>query len=394
MSGALRLLGLLGVLPLVACVAETADPPLESSNAALSVEVSPLAVSTEWGHVDPPIPAGIAAGDDVLFVGSPLDGRVTVFSRATRAVIAELPQPPGHLILPLIVHSIGKNRVAVLDCGGFPSPGTVDAEPTIYEYTYSYAHGTFSATLARTVHFTGLRIGFAEEFVYLGDGQYLVPDAVYGAIWRVKSDGTVVPGINPKSYDAADAIPSMVYCPTMPMVTVGGLPFLFTDSTIPGVAGIAVRNGWVYFYSSCAAGLHKFPYASLFDKRAPWQRAADIKLISKKPADVQVEELLDMQFNPYDADDPYLYAADALQLRLIRIDSRTGARRVVGDDPHLFNFPSSLAFSPPKSGHEPAQMFVLSNQQHRTTLLNSAIPEDLTALPYVITKVTLKPDCH
>jgi hypothetical protein len=53
----------------------------------------------------------------------------------------------------------------------------------------------------------------------------------------------------------------------MPRVTVGGLPFLFTNSTIPGVAGIAVHNGTVFFYSSCSAGLYRFPLASLFDSR-------------------------------------------------------------------------------------------------------------------------------
>jgi hypothetical protein len=368
---------------------QTAEAALSSS--AATFQHGPHVTSVHYASVGAPIPAGIAAGETVFFVGSPLEGRVTAYSRATGQPIGDLPQPPGHLVLPLIIHSIGTTRIAVLDCGGFPSPGTIDAEPSIYEYEYSYSGGTFSASLARTVSFAGTRIGFAEEFVYLGSGEYLVPDAVYGALYRVAADGTIHSGIAPKSFDTADAIPSMVYCNTMPQVTVGGLPFLFTDSTIPGIAGIAVRSGTIYFYSSCSAGLYRFPYASLFDNRQPWERARDIKLIASKPAGVEVEELLEMQFNPYDSTDPYLYVADALQLRLIRINPKNGKRQVLGDDPHLFNFPASLGFVPPeKNGCATGpQLLVLSNQQHRDPLLNGAISSDLTQIPYVVTKVSV-----
>jgi hypothetical protein len=190
----------------------------------------------------------------------------------------------------------------------------------------------------------------------------------------------------PRTFDPADAIPQMVYCPTMPQVTVGGLPFLFTGSTIPGVASIAVKSGTVYFYSSCSASLYKIPFSTLFDSRQPWQRAADIRLIGSKPANVQVEELLEMQFNPFDPSDNHLYVADALQLRIIRIDPRNGRREVVADDPVLFNFPASMGFLPPILG-ELSPLVVLSNQQHRTTLLNSAIPEDMLQPPFIAAKV-------
>jgi hypothetical protein len=186
----------------------------------------------------------------------------------------------------------------------------------------------------------------------------------------------------------------MVYCPTMPQVTVGGLPFLFTGSTIPGVAGIAVRDNKVFFYSSCSASLYRVPLSSLSDNRPAWKRADDIKLIASKPVGVEVEEILDMQFNPNDSSDKYLYAADALQLRLIRIDPNNGKRQILGDDPHLFNFPSSLAFLPPASGapHQACrdpELVVLSNQQHRDPILNGAISSDLTQPPYVVTKVVV-----
>lgn len=348
-----------------------------------------LATAREVAQLAPPIPAGIAGGEHVLFVGSPLDGRVLVLSRATGAKIAELPQPEKKLVLPLILRAIGPTRIAVLDCGGFPAPGKTDAEPTIYEYDYAIEGDRFTATLSRTIHFTGAHIGFAEELVRLEDGGYLVPDAVYGAIWRVTADGQVVPGIGPKSSAPADAIPSMVFCPTMAKTTVGGLPFLFTDSTIPGVAGIAVRDGTVYFYSSCAASLYRVPLASLTDAREPWERAQDIHLVASKDAGTTTEEILELQFDPYDPTDRYLYAADALQFRIIRIDPETGRREVVLRDERLLNFPASLGFLPPTGGAR-SSLVVLSNQQHRDPHLNPAITADQVQLPYLVTQIALR----
>jgi hypothetical protein len=381
------------LVSLLACSGPGPVEEIDSLARAPRVAVGPLSLSFEYAHPDSIIPAGIAGGREFVFVGSPIDGRVMVLSRRSGAQIAELPQPPDHLVLPLIIHAIGPSRVAVLDSGGFPSPGTVDANPTLYEYEYGTVQGNFRAHLARTVRFTGLTVGFAEEFTYLGDGQYLVPDAVYGSVWRVASDGSVHPGIVPRTFSPADAIPQMFFCRTMPQVTVGGLPFLFTASTIPGVAGIAVRDGTVYFYSSCAAGLFRFPLAALRDAREPWQRAADIQLIASKPPGVAVEELLEMQFNPFDRSDGHLYAADALALRLIRIDPHNGAREVVADDPVLFNFPASLGFLPPL-GEEPSALLVLSNQQHRSPLTNDAITADVTIQPFIVTKVFIKTRPH
>src|SRR5262249_57066271 len=142
--------------------------------------------------------------------------------------------------------------------------------------------------------------------------------AVLGSLWVIKPDGTYVPGIVPKTFDPADAIPSMQLCPTMPLTTVNGVPFLFSGSTIPGIEAIAERNGTVYFSSSCARGVYKFPLSILSDNRQPWQRAADIQLLSPTPAADVVEELLDFQFNPSDRDSPYLYAARGMQLELTR----------------------------------------------------------------------------
>ena len=213
-------------------------------------------------------------------------------------------------------------------------------------------------------------------------------DAIYGSIWSVTSRGEVRPGIVPKSFEPEDRIPELSNCPTMPLIEVGGLPFLFTGSTIPGAGGIDVRDGTVYVYSSCAAALYAFPLSVLSDSRAPHRRVSSLRLVSKKPKHVPVEELLELQFNPYDASDPYLYATDALELRMIRIDSRNGSREVLGDDPRLFNFPSSFAFVEPKK-NERAAMLVLSIQQHRTTITNDAIGEELFEPPFLVAKLTV-----
>jgi hypothetical protein len=404
MPGSPRLLSSLSLLACLACngapaieaeaTASEDQPAVVSGPGAASAPSDVLrsrgAVAFALADVpsDIPIPGGIAGGESVILLGSPLDGRVVALSRSTGAPIGELPPPSAGFVLPFILHTIGPGRVAVLDAGGFPSPKPlVLANPIIYEYAYSDSGGAFRATLERTISFTGATIGFAEDMTRLPDGGYLVSDAVLGSIWRVDREGNVHPGIVPKTFDPADAIPELAFCPTMPEVTVGNLPFLFTESSIPGVASFAVRDGVVYFNSSCAGGVFRFPFASLFDHREPWQRADGIHSVSLKPAGVQVEELLDMTFDPFDAEDDGIYAADALQLRVIRIDPHSGRRTVVAADPRLLDFPSSLAFVPPTSPHGRAPLLVLSNQQERTPLLNDAITSDVTVLPYLVTEV-------
>jgi hypothetical protein len=337
----------------------------------------------------PAPPAGVAARDGLVFVGSPLEGRVLVATEATGQLLSELPLPPvGYFALPFILHSIGHGRLAVLDAGGLPSPSPfVPASPTIYEYTYSYGRGGFSASVTRVVSFEGVPFGFAEDFVGLDDGRYVVSDAIYGALWIVEKDGQIEPGIVPQTFEPGTGVTALRMCPTMPLIQVGGLPFLFSGATNPGVEALAVRDGRLFFYSPCAEGLYSVPISSLADAREPWDRAADITLVSPKPHDVAVEQLLGLAFDPYDRDDPWLYAADSLQLRLIRIHARTGRREVVADNPRLFNFPSSTGFAGPLFGH--AQLLVVSNQQHRTALTNGAITEDVFEPPFIVTRVFL-----
>ena len=336
------------------------------------------------------LPAGVAAGQKVIFIGDPLEARVLAFSRATGRQIGELPQPPGGFILPFIMHAAGEGKVRVLDAGGLPQPKPlVLAHPLISEYSYSFSVTSgFSANLTRFVDSTGTDVGFPEDFVQLDDGRLLLTDAVLGSIWVIQTDGTYKPGIVPKTFDPADGIPSMELCPTMPEVTVNGYPFLFSGSTNPGVEAIAVRNGTVYFSSPCARGVYSFPLAILDDNRQPNERAADIRLVSPTPSNIQVEELLDFQFNPFDPSDPYLYAAHGMQLEITRIDSRNGQRQVVAQDARLFDFPSSLAFLPPLTQSDGlTNLVVVSNQQERTPITNDAVTEDSFVIPFEVAKV-------
>jgi hypothetical protein len=309
----------------------------------------------------------------------------------TGSQIGELPPPPNGFAVPFIIHSLGKGRIAVLDAGGLPQPAPfLPTSPTIYEYTYSFSpHHEFSASLARTVSFASVLIGFTEDFVHLTDGRYLISDSVLGSIWVAEPDGTITPGIVPKSFNPEDLIPTLAFCPTMPKITVNGIPFLFTGSTLPGVSPLAVHDGTVYYYSPCARGLYAFPLGILSDNRLPYQRAANIYLVAPTPSDVEVEELLDFSFNPFNPSDRYLYAADPLQLRVIRIDVTTGARQVIADDPNLFDFPSSLGFMPTLG--PVSELAVVSNQQERTPLTNDAVSQTTFNLPFIVAKILITP---
>ncbi len=388
----------LACLPLWACTsdggarASSSTEQTATTTEDLQVAVSSRAVSYDFTDLTF-LPAGVAAGQNVIFIGDVLEGRVFAFSRFTGHQLGELPQPPGGFVVPFIMHSLGDGLVGILTAGGLPQPKPfVPVSPSIFEYRYTDTATTnFASKLVRTIDFSSVEVGFPEDFAQLDDGRILLTDAILGSIWVAQTNGTITPGIVPKTFAPEDGIPALVICPTMPEVTVNGVPFLFSGSTIPGVGPIAVRNGEVYFFSACARGLYKFPVSILSDHRQPYQRAADFRLINSTPADTVVEELLDFQFNPFDKDDPYLYAARGMQLEIIRIDSRTGQRQLVAHDPRLFDFPSSLAFLPPIGGFETGltSLVVVSNQQERTPITNDAVTEDSFNLPFPVTKVLI-----
>ncbi|HEX7479469.1 MAG TPA: hypothetical protein VF331_16820 [Polyangiales bacterium] len=376
----------------IACQGAPRGPTTESGTPAAVVEAglrkdSPKSHSRVFAELDQP-PAGVAGGLDVVFVGSPFEGRVLALSRRTGRPVGELPVPANGFVLPYILHEVGVGRVAVLDAGGVPSPSPfVAANPTIYEYSYTFSPRTgFAAELTRAISFESVLVGFPEDFVRLDDGRYLLSDAVLGSLWVAEPNGSIRPGIVPRSFAPQDAIAQLVFCPTMPEIQVSGVPFLFSASTLPGIGPMAVHDGMLYFSSSCAGGTYTVPLATLSDARRPEERAADIRLLSAKPAGVAVEELLGFAFPPASCDESdYLYATDALQHRIIRVDIHTGAREVVADDPALFDFPSSTAFLPPVAGVSP--LAVVSNQQERLTFTNDAITQDDPSLPFLVTEL-------
>ncbi len=372
------------------------DPASVRSTEQELIDVSRVGVSYPYLDVPLVFPAGIAGGDRVVFIGSPFEGRVAAFSRVLGKPLGDLPPPEQGFILPFILKSTGSHVVSVLDAGGFPSPAPfVPANPTIYEYEYSYdrRHG-LSAELTRSISFDSALVGFSEDAIKLDDGRYLLDDAVLGSIWIAELDGTIVPGIVPKTFEPEDAIPEMAFCDSMPLIDVGGVPFLFTGSTVPGITSMAARNGKLYFSSSCSGAVYSVPLSVFDDDREPYERAEDISVVSPKPEGVQVEELLGLIFDFNRPNEPYLYAADPLQLRVIRINVNTGRREVVGDDPTLFNFPSSLGFLPSPTPHSYlSTLLVLSNQQHLTPITNDAITEDMLEPPFLATKVLI-PHLH
>jgi hypothetical protein len=353
------------------------------------------AISFDFANINAPI-AGVAADEAVVFVGEPLNASVVVLSRLTGQQIAELPPPPSGFVLPFIMHIVGPNRVAILDPGGLPQPAPfTPVTPSIYEYTFGFGPSGFAASLTRTISFASVLIGFPEDFVRLKDGRYLMSDSILGSIWIAEPDGTITPGIVPQSFNTPNLIPTLAFCPTMPEVMVNGYPFLFTGSTLPGVSPLAVRHGMVYYYSPCARGIYSFPLAVLSNNQAPYERASAISLVAPTPADIEVEELLDFSFNPYNEADPFLYAAQPVQLQVIRIDVRNGAREVLASGPALFDFPSSLSFVPPPTPFFPTplgtELLVVSNQQERTPLTNAAVSVTTFNFPFIVAKLLIKP---
>ena len=376
---------------------------IEQSTAAETPSPSELAERRKPGHVgvsfdyaysDIPI-AGVAGGRDVVFVGQPIDGKVVALSRFTGEPVGELPSPTGGFAVPFIIHTVGgpdEGRVTVLGAGGYPSPKPfVPANPTLYEFSYHYdrVHG-FTATRTRDIPFTSVLVGFAEDFLHLDDGRYLVSDAILGSIWVVQRDGSIAPGIVPKTWNAEDRIPQLAFCETGPTVQVNGYPFRFSGGTQPGVSPLAVRQGTVYFNTTCGRGLYRFPLRILDDPRQPYQRTRDIRLVRAVPPNVEMEELLDFTFDPYDPSDHWLYAADALNLRILRIDVESGRRQVVAEDNRRLDFPSSLGFLPPVSGTAGlSTLVVVSNQQERTPLTNDAVTTTTFQLPFIVSKVVV-----
>ncbi len=107
---------LLACASLVMLVSPSSASPRQAE-ADPGVNAANHGISFDYANFNVPI-AGVAAGQDVVFVGEPLNATVIVLSRLTGKQIGKLLPPPHGFALPFIMHIIGKNKVAILDAGG------------------------------------------------------------------------------------------------------------------------------------------------------------------------------------------------------------------------------------------------------------------------------------
>lgn len=356
-----------------------------SSSEALRVEVSRNSIAYDY-FPSQHVPHGIAGDEQFVFVTQPLSGRVSVVNRLTGREISTLPPPPLGWLLPFALRVTKSGRLAVLDAGGFPSP-FIPSIARIYEYEYSRDRRTrqFVATLVRTISFEGLPLVFAEDFEALPGGGYVVSESVIGALWNVSAGGLITPGLLPDSFAPGAGIPAIAPCAFTPVV-IGGIPFSTAGNFAPGIGSMAHSNGQLYFGSSCRGGVARIPLASLTDNtRSPQQRAQDIVDVSPRAPGVATESLKGFTFNRWNPSDSRLYVTDTIGRRVLRVNTTTGAREVVADDPELFDFPVSAQFLPPVAGISP--LVVASDQEYRLAALNALITEDLLHPPFIVAKI-------
>lgn len=354
----------------------------------LRIDLNPNSVAYDY-YPSQHVPHGLTGDEQFVFVTQPLSGRVAVVDRLTGAELTTLPAPPIGWQLPFAMRIPRTGRLVVLDAGGFPNP-FVPSIARLYEYDYARNRRTrqFEATLVRTISFEGLPLVFAEDFEVLPSGGYVVSESVIGALWTVSATGQIAPGLLPDSFAPGEGIPALSPCPFTP-VNIGGIPFSTAGNFAPGVGSLAVRDGQLYFGSSCRGGVARIPVASLTDgSRSPKQRADDIVDVSPRAVGVASESLKGFTFNRWKPSDTRLYVTDTFGQRVLRVDLDTGAREVVADDPTLFDFPVSAQFLPPIGGGAgPSMLVVASDQEYRLTALNSLISQDVLHPPFIVAKI-------
>ena len=151
---------------------------------------------------------------------------------------------------------------------------------------------------------------------------------------------------------------------------------------------MAEKNGYLYLGGVCPGGLQRVPVSTLVDNtRSPGARAADIQVISPNPNNGRPDAFDGLAVNRWDRKDPYIYASDSFNIRIMRIHAETGAREVLAEDGFLFNFPVNMQFLPPQHGNQPNPLLVVSDQEHRWTALNAALTQDIFVEPFVVTAI-------
>ena len=381
---------LVAALTLLTACAD-AGPALEigeevgRSEEALVIQATSDAVAYDYAKRSE-LPHGIDGDSRSVFVTEPFAGRVVVLDRVFGVQRATLPPPPGGFILPFAVRvDDDARRVVVLDPGGFPD---VDSFPTakVHEYSYRYRYGRIEATLTRTISFEGIPTVFTEDLEILPNGDIVVTEAGIGALWVIDPSGAIFPGIFPASPAPEDAIPELAGCPLPSGVTVDGVPFELAGGFAPGTGSMTSDGTYLYLSGLCTGGLLRLPWSVFRDARAPFARADDFEMVSPMPAGKITEILKGLDINEY-GDTNQLYASDALELQIVRIDLTTGEREVVMEDPYLFNFTAAGAFLPPHPLLGTTPYVGSGDQEHRLATLNVALEEDMLQMPFVIAKL-------
>jgi hypothetical protein len=327
---------------------------------------------------------GIAGDEEHVFVTEPGIGvsaggpRVVVLDRKSGRQEAVLPAPPGGFKLPFTLRVPETGHLVVLDSGGFPPQGP----PTVYDYRYS-VRGAFKASLTRTVDFTGLPLGFAEDVEVLPNGEYVVSESVFGGLWLIGRDGKVRPGIVPDPPTAPLKNLGPCEFPDGGTGMVGGVPFQAGGNFAPGAGSLAVRGDWLYLSSTCRGGVQKVRISTLRDGSRPAVER-DAQIVEVAHRRYPLESLKGIQFNRWDRDDKWIYAGDPFRLQLIRIDSRTGRREVLSRNDRLFDFTVSTAFLPPARRGKDNPLVTASDQEYRWATLNVALTGDLFRPPFTV----------
>ena len=344
---------------------------------ALFALLAPNAAQATGGRVDTlaaraSLTHGIAGDERYVFTTEPGAGvglggaRVVVLDRFTGRELATLPAPPGGFKLPFTLRVPRSGHLVVLDAGGFPPQGP----PVVYDYRYRSDHRGLQASLVRTVDFAGHPLAFAEDVEVLPDGEYVVSESVFGGLWLIGRDGSIRRGLVPD--DGAPPLPNIGPCAFAGRGVVGDLPFEAPGGFAPGAGSLAVRGGDLYISSTCAGGIQKLPIRVLLDTSRPAaERAQRIVTVSRRRH--PLESLKGIQFNRWDARDPWIYAGDPFSLALIRVDSRTGRREVLSSDRRLFDFTVSTAFLPPLLPGARNPLVTASDQEYRWSATNAAL---------------------
>jgi hypothetical protein len=325
---------------------------------------------------------GIAGDERLVFVTEPGIGvgttpRVVALDRFTGREVAALPAPPGGFKLPFTLRVPESGHLVVLDAGAFPPPAT----STVYDYRYRRDQRGFRAELVRAVSGP---FGFAEDVDVLPNGEYVVSESVFGALWLIGRDGSVRPGLAPAALD--QPLPKLSGCPFLPIppdFRIDGLEFEPLGGFAPGVGSLAVRANELYMSSTCRGGVQKLKIKTLLDSSRPAaERAEEIQTVA--PRKYEAESLKGITFNEFDRGDQWIYAGDPFRLQLIRIHSRTGKREVLSTNADRFNFTVATDFLPPVLKGLPNPLVTASDQEYRYSVLNAALTKDVFEPPFVV----------